>query len=60
MNMYLGEFHLKTDPELAFLEEAIAVIKAINARTAVLLAEYELIKKAVANEPQPDAGKPGE
>jgi hypothetical protein len=48
------------DPEIVFLDEAIAVIKAINARTAVLLAEYEHFKKAIANEPQPDAEKAGE
>jgi len=54
--MYM-EFRLNPDPESAFLDEAIAVIKAINARTAVLLAEYEHIKKAMANEPQPDADK---
>ena len=57
--MYLGEYQLNPDPESAFLDEAIAVIKAINARTAVLLAEYEHIKKAMANEPQPDAEKAG-
>lgn len=35
------------DPEGAFLSEAIQVIKAINARTAVLIAEYEHIRKAM-------------
>jgi len=58
MTMYM-EFRLNPDPESVFLDEAIAVIKAINARTAVLLAEYEHIKKAMANEPQPDAEKAG-
>ena len=35
-----------TNPELIFLDECIAAIKVINARTAMLLAEYEQIKKA--------------
>jgi hypothetical protein len=40
-------------PEGMFLDEALAVLKAINARTAVLLAEYEHIKRAVENENRP-------
>jgi hypothetical protein len=35
------------DPELVFLEEAISLIKVINARTAMLIAEYEALKKAM-------------
>ena len=57
MNMDMTTHYAKRDPELTFLDECIAFIKVINARTAVLLAEYEHIKKAMANEPQPDADK---
>jgi hypothetical protein len=46
--MYIGEYRLKADPEVVFLDEAIALLKVINARTAMLLAEYDHIKKAIA------------
>ena len=38
-------------PEGRFLDEAIGVIKSINARTNLLIHEYEQIKKAI---PPPD------
>lgn len=47
-------------PEGVFLDECIAFIKVINARTAMLQAQYEHIKKAIADKPQPDAGKDGD
>ena len=33
------------NPELTFLNEAISFIKVINARTAMLIAEFEQMKK---------------
>lgn len=42
--------------EGVFLDECIRVLKAINARTAVLLAEYEAFLKAV-KQAQADAQK---
>jgi hypothetical protein len=43
-------------PEGVFLDECLAFIRVANARSAILLAELEHIKKAIASEPQPDAG----
>jgi hypothetical protein len=57
MNMELNPHYANRDPELVFLDEAIALLKVINARTTMLIAEYDHVKKAIANEPQPDAGK---
>ena len=39
-------------PEQLFLDEAVRVIAAINARTHALLVEYEHIKRAMDNEPK--------
>jgi len=39
-----------TNPELVFLDECIAFIKTVNARTAMLIAELDHVKKAVAED----------
>jgi hypothetical protein len=54
--MDMTSHYAKRDPELVFLDELIAFIKTVNARTAMLIAEVEQIKRAIASEPQPDAG----
>jgi hypothetical protein len=51
--------YAKRDPELVFLDECVALIKVLNARSAMLLAEWNHIEKAIASEPQPDAEKDG-
>lgn len=58
--METNRHYAKRDPELVLLDEMIAFVKTVNARTAMLIAEIDHIKKAIANEPQPDAGKSGE
>jgi hypothetical protein len=54
--MDMNRHYSNRDPELVFLDECIAFIKTVNARTAMLIAEVEQIKRAIASEPQPDAG----
>jgi len=39
-------------PELVFLDECIAFIKVIEARSSMILAELDHIKKAVAEDKQ--------
>ena len=51
--METNPHYAKRDPELIFLDEAIALLKVINARTAMLIAEYDHVKKAIANEAAP-------
>jgi hypothetical protein len=57
--MDMTSHYAKRDPELVFLDELIAFIKTVNARTAMLIAEIDHVKKAIANEPQPEAGNSG-
>ena len=52
MNMDMTTHYAKRDPELTFLDECLAFIKVINARSAMLLAELDHIKKAVAEDKQ--------
>jgi hypothetical protein len=53
--MDMTSHYAQRDPELVFLDECIAFIKTVNARTAMLIAEIDHIKKAIADKPQPDA-----
>ena len=46
--MDMNAHYAKRDPELVFLDECIAFIKVINARSAMLIAELDHIKKAAA------------
>ena len=48
--MDLNTHYAKRDPELTFLEECIAFIKTLNARSAMLLAELDHVKKAIAED----------
>lgn len=45
-------------PEGRFLDEAIGVIKSLNARTNLLIHEYEQIKKATEREHLDHATEP--
>jgi hypothetical protein len=56
--MDMNHHYAKRDPELVLLDELIAFVKTVNARTAMLIAEVEQIKRAIASEPQPDSEKP--
>jgi hypothetical protein len=53
--MDMNRHYSNRDPELVFLDELIAFVKTVNARTAMLIAEIDHVKKVIANEPQPDA-----
>jgi hypothetical protein len=48
--------YAERDPELVFLDECIALLKVLNARTGMLIAEYDHIKQAVKNAPSEKAG----
>lgn len=50
--MDMKSHYAKRDPELAFLDECIAFVKVLESRTRLLLAEYDHIKKAVAEDKQ--------
>jgi len=52
MNMDMTTHYAKRDPELVFLDECIAFIKTVNARTAMLIAEIDHVRKAVAEDKQ--------
>jgi hypothetical protein len=57
MNMEFPRF--ADTPEGVFLDECLAFIRAFEVRASILLAELDHIKKAIANEPQPEAGNSG-
>jgi hypothetical protein len=50
--MDMTTHYAKRDPELVFLDECIAFIKTVNARTAMLIAEIDHVRKAVAEDKQ--------
>lgn len=55
--MDMTSHYADRDPELKFLDECIALIKVLNARSAMLLAEWQRIEKVI-NDPKDQEAKP--
>lgn len=53
--MDMNRHYAKRDPELVLLDELIGFVKTLEARTRMLNAEIEQVRRAIASEPQPDA-----